>query len=71
VNFLARSAREGTWTGFGCGAFLVGLLVIAVVLIVAFSINPLLGVLVTLVLAHWFGFRFHRHRRQRSKQSRG
>ena len=53
MNRLARSAREGLWTGIGIAAALYGLLVIGSVLLVAWAANPLIGAVVTLATVHW------------------
>lgn len=53
MNYLARGAREGFWTGIGVMALLWGLVVIGGVLLVAFAVNPLLALVLGALLLHW------------------
>lgn len=63
MNRLARSAREGLWTGIGLGAFLLAVPFVGFALIFAFAVNPTPGVIVTILRLLW-PFRGHHHVRK-------
>jgi len=64
VNRLARASRDGFWTGIGCGGLLIGIPVILGTLIVAFAVNPGVGVVATVLLLLFLTHGSHRRRRR-------